>query len=144
MNDKTFNIEKEFVTYPLALRLKAIGFDKPCVKYVYLGDTGTNCNVDGEVLPSKAQNFNADSLSISRPTYSQAFRWFRDNYDLWNCIQKYASSDSPTRCYYELKGDNINTDKDESPNSYMSGWFNSYEEAELECLNKLITIIEQQ
>ena len=71
---------------------------------------------------------------------SMALRWFRDKYDLWCCIQKYPTSDNPKRCYYELKGDNINTDKDESPNSYMSGWFDTYEEAESACLDKLIEI----
>jgi hypothetical protein len=135
-------MEKEFLDYTEALALKELGFDEPCFKgyteeyktLISFSNTHTNTSVKN-TLPTKP---------FTAPLYQQAFRWFREKYDLWNCIQKYASSDSPTRCYYELKGDNINTDKDESPNSYMSGWFNSYKEAELACVKKLIEIVKEK
>jgi len=116
-------MEKEFVTYEQSLALKELGFDEPCMS---------------------SRDINNGKGLIQLPLCQQAFRWFRDKYDLWCCIQKYPTSDNPKRCYYELKGDNINTDKDESPNSYMSGWFDSYEEAESACLDKLIEIIKNK
>jgi hypothetical protein len=128
-------MNKEFCNYTQSLALKELGFDEPCLTYY---------KNDGEFspLPYEKEGFTLSDLdkAILSPLYQQAFRWFRDKYDLWCCIQKYPTSDNPKRCYYELKGDNINTDKDESPNSYMSGWFDSYEEAESACLDKLIEI----
>ncbi len=139
-------MDKEFITYNQALALKELGFDEPCFfPYNKEGEICWNEKVfhniqyqryDFPIFDEKSIHY----IGIRAPLYQQAFRWFREKYDLWCCIQKYPTSDNPKRCYYELKGDNINTDKDESPNSYMSGWFDSYEEAESACLDKLIEI----
>ena len=66
-------MEKEFVPYELALRMKQIGFDEPCFglyappsKTVFLHQYGSSI--------SKEQ--------IDAPLYQQAFRWFRDKYRL--------------------------------------------------------------
>jgi hypothetical protein len=142
---------KEFCTYNQASALKELGFDEPCF-VVWPGIEGQKLGYDGRYfslvkgyknskLSKEVKKYAPGIIDVAAPLYQQAFRWFRDKYDLWCCIQKYPTSDNPKRCYYELKGDNINTDKDESPNSYMSGWFDSYEEAESACLDKLIEII---
>jgi hypothetical protein len=160
-------MEKEFVPYELALRMKQLGFNEPCFgmyqknkKLWYCSKnnwiTNFEANPDPKTLdlhikeyPKNVSLINGTYFlhscsNFTAPTFSQAFRWFREKYDLWSCIQKYPTSENPNRCYYELKGDNINTDKDESPNSYMSGWFNSYDEAELACLTRLIKIVEKE
>ena len=139
MNTKL--IKKEFVPYELSLRLKELGFDEPCLTWWHKKEF---------VYPYWEREFGYNYESgitkdcVLSPLFQQTFRWFREKYDLWQCIQKYPTSENPNRCYYELKGDNINADKDESPNSYMSGWFDSYEEAELSCLEKLIELVEQK
>jgi hypothetical protein len=51
---------KEFVPYELAVKLKELGFDEPCLKSY--GDDGL-------------LNQNDHSLYLSAPTFSQAFRW---------------------------------------------------------------------
>ena len=137
-------MEKEFVPYEWAVKLKELGFNEPCFGYYKAEyEDGINPLPINLILEQNKASSNV-FYKTSAPLYQQAFRWFRKKYDLWSCIQKYPTSENPNRCYYELKGDNINTDKDESPNSYMSGWFNSYEEAELACLNKLIEIVEKE
>ena len=143
-------MEKQFATYEQSLALKELGFDEPCFAaysedednsslFIYWNDLVNMSELF--ISQDNCEKFDYECLA---PTVSHVFEWFREKYDLWQCIQKYPTSENPNRCYYELKGDNINADKDESPNSYMSGWFDSYEEAELECLNKLIEIVESK
>jgi hypothetical protein len=118
-------IDKEFVPYELALELKQLGFDEPCFKYIYTGDTGNNVNIPCEVVPSSAKNYNEDDLCVSTPTYSQTFRWFRTKFNCHHTInlnKKYVGI-----AYSSV----VNFSVDE---------FNTYEEAELACLKALIEI----
>jgi len=115
-NNKQSSVGKEFVSYEEALALKELGFNEPCYKYIYIGDTGINVDHYLEVVPSKARNYNEDSLSISQPTYSQAFRWFRDEVGICHLgLLKLL--------YLELFERDM-----------------TYEDAELECLKRLIKI----
>ena len=122
-------MEKEFIPYKLALALKELGFDEPCFKgyteeyktLISFSSTNTNTSVKN-ALPTKP---------FTAPLYQQAFRWFREKYELWQIIQQ-------------------NTDKDWTydimPIIGMIDYklfdvFDTYEEAELECLKKLIEIV---
>jgi len=115
-------MEKEFVTYELALRLKALGFDEPCFGAFY--DDGKlfihwNDNVDADELfisQEKCEYYDYECLA---PTWQQAFRWFRRPEN-----GSYNHLDFMYAC---LKDDSI-----------------TYEEAELECLKKLIEIVENE
>ena len=69
-------MEKYFVTYAQSIALKKLGFDMPCFAYIYIGDTGNNIDRYEEVEPSRAINFNHDSLCVSQPLKSQVFEWF--------------------------------------------------------------------
>ena len=61
-------MEKEFVNYNQALKLKELGFDEPCI--MYIDDEGDLINDD------TAEWIGA----IKCPLKSQAFRWFREKY----------------------------------------------------------------
>ena len=74
-----------FVNYNQALALKKLGFDMPCFRYVYTGDTGNNVDRYEETEPSRAINFNHDSLCISQPLKSQVFEWVRKEYRIISC-----------------------------------------------------------
>lgn len=77
-------IETEFVIYPLALRMKNIGFDEPCVARYYTKDStapifmqwtkkeGTKFN--SILLPIGINNEKTSPL-ISAPTWQSAFAW---------------------------------------------------------------------
>jgi len=127
-------MKKEFVPYELALELKQLGFDEPCFGY-YLEDgtwTPASYSKKGTVYPS-----NTDLLPdwSAAPLYQQAFRWFREKYDLF--------------CYIELVGDRlfdyiIIGDFVEEEIDYEEGPFNTHEEAELACLQKLIEIVKEK
>lgn len=125
-------MEKEFVSYELAVKLKVLGFDWPCYAYIYTGDTGNNYDHYLEVKPSDAKDWNGKSdLCISRPLFQQAFRWFREKYKLSPIISQFGYS------IEDQFGQIIHTiPDDENPLCY--------EEAELACLEKLIKIVEQK
>jgi hypothetical protein len=120
-------MEKEFIAYEQALALKELGFDEPCFKYIYVGDTGNNIDHYLEVVPSKAKNYNEDSLSISQPTFSQSFRWFREKHGLVIVIKPIA--DKRLELGYNL-----------TKNGLIMGAYTTYEKAELACLKNLIEI----
>jgi len=65
-------MEKEFVTYEIALELKALGFDEPC----FAGYSTSTEKLEYYSRPIVTK----DSFTVDLPTYSQAFRWFEENY----------------------------------------------------------------
>ena len=102
-------MEKEFVTYELAVKLKALGFDEECLSYYFNKQLSFGSKTAyGEV--------------VEAPLYQQAFRWFREKYNLHFPI---AVSDG--FWFFER---------------WRIGVYKTYEEAELACLTKLIEIVE--
>ena len=74
-------MEKEFVPYEQALELKELGFDEECFGfYIETGQwTPASYSREGTVYPR-----NSDLLPdwVTALTFSQAFRWFREKYNL--------------------------------------------------------------
>jgi hypothetical protein len=113
----------EFVTYELALRMKQLGhYDQVIVQ--------------------------VDNV-ISRPLYQQAFRWFREKHKLNGevnylpNVEKYGiiTSDMVGMKPKDLsKKENFERGK-KVTNNFVK--YDTYEEAELACLEKLIEIVEQ-
>jgi hypothetical protein len=129
-------MEKEFVTYELALRMKQLGFDEPCLGHYQDRDETT---LHGAVATSKNVYFSIGETNkgfivrnspisncVLAPTYSQAFRWFREKYNIHIRIEKYDETK-----WWANWG------------SWTSEVYSSYEEAETACLQKLIEIVEQ-
>jgi hypothetical protein len=81
-------MEKEFVPYEIALALKELGFDKPCVAY-FTKDFQTSKPYI-LVCEDKLKNQDVNKMSgygvCLAPLYQQAFRWFREKYELHSCI----------------------------------------------------------
>ena len=76
-------MEKEFIPYELALELKELGFDEPCLGHYYTLDGeqwkfATERHLEFiDALDEIGKDFIVDA-----PTYAQAFRWFREKYQL--------------------------------------------------------------
>lgn len=122
-------MEKEFVPYELAVKLKALGFDEPCFgRWLIITEWE---KPTGEVrlqIGSKVEDYSKNQFTA--PLYQQAFRWFREKYDFYVVIKPFNSEFS---CIiWTSKG------------QYHIGVFLSYEEAELACLEKLIEIVESK
>ena len=127
-------MEKEFIPYELALRMKALGFYEPCFNLYHLNrrELMYVCPNIGEVATYKYDNHNKTN-HISAPTFSQTFRWFREKYDLFTHIEK---GENPKNFYPII--DNV------SHKYNPKLWFDSYEDVELTCLTKLIEIVESK
>lgn len=138
------NLDKEFVPYAQALELKELGFDEPCFGY-YKHTTIPNRIIPnnliiGFIKDNRIYNdvSNGSSLVglgkglIFAPTFSQAFRWFREKYNINTVI-----------CWREdlLNYDSSLTEMKKRGYFYYKGNYNSYEEAELACLSKLSEIV---
>ena len=133
------NMEKEFVQYQEALELKELGFNEPCFGYYYtlngkdwkFAEKNEYYKLDNEInIGSK--------FSLLAPTFSQAFRWFREKYEYNSFIRgrksmgfDYTLSDVPTNLSKK--------DIFQSPHVYKT-----YEQAELACLIKLIEIVKNE
>jgi hypothetical protein len=129
-------MNKEFIPYEQALALKELGFDEPCFGYYY------TFNGKDWKFAEKSEYYRLDDeiniggkFSLLAPTYSQAFRWFREKYVLDSIIQPTYSTKYQYRMFH-IEGKT----KAQIWGGYMGKEFKTYEEAELACLKKLIEI----
>lgn len=133
------SLEKDLVPYEPSLELKKLGFDESCFMQWTYEPKLIPCICDwGKLKPKTNQESYYDSIGecISAPTFSQAFRWFRDKYQIDFKIERDNSlQDLPKQYCY------IIDDKDGFEESIN---FNSYEKAELACLIKLIEIVKEK
>jgi len=124
-------MEKEFIPYEQAVVLKELGFDEPCFG-LYGKSKGTLFNLF-KVISEKFDDVD-DLHFIKAPLYQQAFRWFREKYSLNSFI-----IDSKSYNWYFNINDMV---KDDVISEVL--YFNTYEEAKLECLKKLIEIVKKK
>jgi hypothetical protein len=129
-------MEKEFVEYIEALALKDLGFDEPCLAFY-----------NGKFLQSTDYDFDEGisrdiGLCCKTPTYSQAFRWFREKYKLHQYIKQYYGE----RFYFDVEDMVFPRRYKEYPIEILRdfGEYDSQEEAELACLRKLIEIVKEK
>jgi hypothetical protein len=130
-NNKQSSVDKDFVPYKQALALKELGFDEPCfaffqVEYTELLPTMVDDDEEYRLTGYRTcSNLEMPKHYTSAPLYQQAFRWFREKFNLHHEIEYNG---------FEYLG-------------YVSGMtaniFKTYEEAELACLRKLIEIVKE-
>ena len=140
-------MKKEFIPYEQSLALKELEFDEPC--FGFRKEDGTFeffATIDRD---------NTNSVFYyypTAPTFSQAFRWFREKYDLVieQCVpfqRLYSTEDDHFEIlefgyriysFDQFRGGLRNKIE-------WDGYDNSNEEeAELECLKKLIEIVKNK
>lgn len=68
-------MEKEFVPYDLAFKMKNIGFDEPCIATYIYGAKGPLLQFPG----SKNSKDFPGCRHCGAPTWNQAFTWFDEN-----------------------------------------------------------------
>ena len=107
-------MEKIFIPYEQSLQLKELGFNELCIRGWY-EDESLYYHPDSDII-------------LDNPTFSQAFKFFRDKYEKYGTI-RYGYNEFNKSVYLFPCINGIITGNDS---------FESYEEAELECLNKLI------
>lgn len=128
-------MDKEFIPYEQALELKGLGFDEPCFgyhldnKFQFFADV-RSCNTNSEF-----------KFYPTAPTYSQAFRFFREEYNLRGFIG-FRPNVKQFDCHvYDMSLSGKEYVKQRTMEEYNKDpKVGTYEEAELECLNILIKI----
>jgi hypothetical protein len=141
------DLQKEFIPYELALRMKSLGFDEPCFNKFYTKPNSKMFGIDdkGRHYPIKntakklytiGEHFVLkDDNVILAPLYQQVFRWFREKHGLSKTIDDFYS-DGKLRFDYSIR-------KIGSQEDNPKGIFVSYEDAQQACLEEMIQIIEQ-
>jgi hypothetical protein len=146
------NLQKEFVPFELAFRMKQLGFDEPCITfypvnltqpligdYATLGLNGKYSSIKDGYRNSVCLNqlwkkrYKQDYANVAAPTYSQAFRFFREKYNLKGHVEPVEYLDGTPDTYHWSIFNNCNSGNDQL----------THEEAELACLEKLIEIVEE-
>ena len=139
-------IEKEFVPYEQAFELKELGFDELSLGRFYTKSKSKMFGLDekGRHYPIRntskklymlGEHFvlNKDN-AITAPLYQQAFRWFREKYELHSTIT--SISQESWQWHITKPGESLGKLYDED--------FYTYGEAELECLKILIEIVKNE
>ena len=139
-------MEKDFIPYEQALALKELGFDEPCVYYV---DKDNNSYIyNFQTHPDEFIEWCGVNV-IPTPILSQAFCFFREKYNSHHSITRLPQGalDADNKNNKVLKKYAWFISKDDLnptiPND-GSGKCDTYEEAELACLVKLIEIVKQK
>ena len=120
-------MEKEFVPYEQVSSLIALGFNEPVIAHRQNGL---------DICLLKEPKVLLTDLSMI--LYQQAFRWFREKFNIYAIILPSYADDKVVkdRFFYEIaNGRKLNQELN---------YHNTYEEAELACLDKLIKIVEQK
>lgn len=137
-----------FVPYELVVKLKSLGFNEPCFAFYQLGYAEiTPFMVDDDEQYRltgwrTCRNSEIPEHYTSAPTFSQAFRWFRDKYRMFHevFIDTEPTVDEPDKLEFTylilhmVGTQEMFTSKNKR--------FDTYEEAELACLDKLLEIVE--
>ena len=124
-------MEKEFVPYEQALALKELGFDELCLTWWHK---------EKFVFPYWEREFGysyENGLAkdcVLSPLYQQAFRWFREKHNLRGHVEAIEYFDETPDTYHWSIFNECNSGNDQL----------TYEEAELECLKKLIEIVKNK
>ncbi len=130
-------LEKEFIPYEQALALKDLGFGESCYAWYVSKTYGLEFGlVHVEELIKDA---------ILAPTYSQAFRWFREIYNFRGFIG-FRPNVKQFDCHiYDMSLSGKEYVEQRTMEEYNKDpKVGTYEEAELECLKKLIEIIKNK
>jgi len=132
-------MSEEFIPFDLTLTLKELGFCEPCFATYYVGDKnlipyrGYPNKGDEDTEFSTIVNMDYSEKWVTAPLYQQAFRWFREKYNIDSFV-KHLYKDTLKVGYY------FGVDKYKGVDFYSEG-YETYEEAELACLRKLIELI---
>jgi len=123
-------MKNNFINYTEALALKELGFNEKCLGYYICKNSAFGVD-DLLITTDYIDLLQFDSSSCKVPTYSQAFKFFRDKGLVGELFSQLRPSNNLT---WGFKISNIE--------GIVDG-FNTYGEAELECLQKLIKIAKE-
>jgi hypothetical protein len=130
-------MDKEFVLYEQALALRELGFDEPCI--CGYSKSNEKLEIYSRFLVTK------DSFTVDAPTFSQAFRWFREKHNLREFIGFRPNVKKFAFHIYDMSLSGMEYVKQRTMEEFNKDpKVGTYEEAELGCLIKLIEIVKNK
>jgi len=130
-------MNKEFIPYEQALELKELGFDEKCFNH-YGEYEGRPVLHLVSTTPIKNESF-ITYKGCAAPLYQQAFRWFRETYNITSEISISANHRNDAKKWMHSV-----TNLEVMLYTNSDTTFETYEEAELACLKKLIELIKNK
>ncbi len=124
-------MQEHFINYNQSLALKELGFDEPCFG-AYRSHSHFIGHLDIQYCTTNNLKQYEWLLHTLAPLKSQVFKWFRENYKIQSLIQEYLLN-----TYMYTIDDGINSD-------ISIVGFETYEEAESACIDKLIEIVKNK
>ena len=156
------SITKQFLQQKEARSLLNLGFDEPCIacynynnkkKLLFLEEPQTNSELHEYVEDLLKKELEVDNghqienfcqiesmFAFTTPTFAQAFDWFREKYGLFVAPNAISYENGPYLWFFEVNSTilSFGIDLGETDD------FETYEEAELACLRKLISIVKKK
>jgi len=128
-------MNEEFIPYEEALILKELGFDLQGEEFGYYYLYNNKPSLETQ----SSYDYGTHNNRVSAPLFQQAFRWFREKYNMYCTIMPADLGK------YEKGNPDFQAGIYSRDPVYVEGLntFNTYEEAELACLRKLIEIVNQ-
>ena len=128
-------IIEQFVPYKQAEQLKELGFDEDCLGYYE----------DSKLQISQVEYIELDdNFYVLAPLYQQTFDWFREKYKLMIAINVSSAGyylsffkNEKFQYYFEVK-------IVEESYLRMKEYYITYQEAQLACLDKLISLVKEK
>ena len=144
-------MQKQFVNYGIALKLKELGFDEKCIaiydayqdnRLVYLSEDGRNAS--GTIATNESMDF-----SCLAPLYQQVVDWFRETHcifieinveDYFGTLEESYSYQATCKVVKSGKLDGIALVRDEQNNHIFYSYYKARENSILKaielCQNK--------
>lgn len=123
-------MKDQFVPYEIALKLKELGFNKPCfgVWNNPVSEYEVTLVYGGKLHEGYINDL--ESYKVMSPLWQQAFDWFREEHGFDSWIERYRDDES-----FIFQIPKANFDR-------IQGYYTSYEDAREDLLLKLIELKE--
>lgn len=133
-------LRNEFVVYPLALRMKALGYNEPCFGY-YIG-LGDNKEKPFKFLEEKTEKGQFELIDnvCQAPTWQSAFEWLLETHLVYGIVIPTITTYWTFKTMTYAKG-MIEVPPYKNVDAYD---YSERHEAQQVCLEKLIEIVEKR
>ena len=91
------------MTYEVALALKELGFNEPCMKHVQGNTFDVVSTSVNECVPVLADNFNAKTDCVSLPLWQQVTDYFRTKHDIVIELTRFEHRDTIVEWVYIIE-----------------------------------------
>lgn len=135
-------MKKIFITYPLALQLKEMGFDEECVAYFNRDDIQNPVLIISHSLSQKDCEINTGG--ILAPTWQQAIEFYTNTYGLECNVLPYCDNSMPKKYFFSIDRFENNTFSKEEYNCISKNqrlFFDDRNTAQARCLKMIHKII---